>query len=84
MARLTSSSLNRTWDRIPGRRFFQLSSHGEEPRLRATGLNLSTSRSSWGMVDNLRALYQVGSDVPEENPPSPRTNPEVTKLQQSL
>jgi hypothetical protein len=37
-----------------------------------------------GMVDNLRALYQAGSDAPEENPPSPRTNPEVTKLQQNL
>ena len=37
-----------------------------------------------GVVDNLRALYQAGSDAPEENPPSPRTNPEVTKLQQNL
>ena len=37
-----------------------------------------------GVVDNLRALYQAGSDAPEENRPSPRTNPEVTKLQQSL
>jgi predicted ester cyclase len=37
-----------------------------------------------GVVDNLRALYQAGSDAPEESPPSPRTNPEVTRLQQSL
>jgi len=37
-----------------------------------------------GLVDNLRALYQHGSDAPETNPPSPRTNPEITRLQQSL
>ena len=34
-----------------------------------------------GMVDNLRALYQHGSEAPEPNPPEPRTNPEVTSLQ---
>jgi len=37
-----------------------------------------------GVVDNLRALYQAGADEPEESPPSPRTNPEITKLQQTL
>jgi predicted ester cyclase len=37
-----------------------------------------------GLVDNLRALYQYGSDAPEKNPPSPRTNPEITRLQQHL
>lgn len=37
-----------------------------------------------GIVDNIRALYQYGSDTPEENPPSPRTNPEITRLQQEI
>jgi len=37
-----------------------------------------------GVVDNLRALYQAGGNTPEDNPPSPRTNPEVTNLQREL
>lgn len=37
-----------------------------------------------GIVDNLRALYQHGSDIPETNPPSPRTNPEITRMQQGV
>ncbi len=37
-----------------------------------------------GVVDNLKALYQAGADAPEKSPPSPRTNPEVTKLVQGL
>ena len=37
-----------------------------------------------GMVDNLRALYQHGSATPEADPPAPKTNPEIRRLQKEL